>query len=163
MELEIGWHLCAVWYQLRYFSRTHHRRANPTSKDDVTDEIQCSASFISVTARCSYCLADPAKFPGAKSGFETVIESSWRYLWRKNASAHLTSGARTVALSAPGKGWYFYFDNWRQSIWSNNPFAQMHHCTTNCISPVAQSFTVVSASPRQRWPIHSYTDDRCTR
>lgn len=105
---------------------------------------------------------DPAKIPWGSHGVETVIESTGVFVTAEAAAAHLTSGAKTVIISAPAKG-----DGVSMSVLgvnefdAANPIRSNASCTTNCIAPVAQimveKFGVEKAMLNT---IHSYTDDQ---
>lgn len=162
MELEDWLHLLRFDTNYGIFQE-HITAERIQSKDDVTDENPVLGFFhignrkIVVTAQ-----RDPAKIPWLQNQVETVIESTGVFVTKEKASAHLTSGAKTVILSAPGKG-----DDISTSIIGVNQFDQSNpirsnaSCTTNCISPVAQVIhSSLGIAKATLTTIHSYTDDQ---
>ncbi len=111
-----------------------------------------------------YAEKDPLSLPWKDDGIEYVIESTGLYTDRLGASKHITSGARKVIVSAPGKDMdativmgvnHNQYNNERHNIVS------MGSCTTNSIAPplkvmldefgIKQGFMTT---------VHSYTNDQ---
>ncbi len=127
--------------------------------EDLGDAIAVDGHKIAVTA-----IADPAELPWREHGVDVVIESTGRFRTREGAAGHLTAGAHTVLVSAPGKGVDATivlgvndstYDRARHRVVSNAS------CTTNCVAPmvkvlhdafgVAQGFMTT---------VHAYTNDQ---
>ncbi len=127
--------------------------------EDLGDAIAVDGHKIAVTA-----IADPAELPWRAHGVDVVIESTGRFRTREGAGWHLTAGAHTVLVSAPGKGVDATivlgvndstYDRARHRVVSNAS------CTTNCVAPmvkvlhdafgVAQGFMTT---------VHAYTNDQ---
>ncbi len=104
---------------------------------------------------------DPAKIPWGTYGVDTVIESTGAFLTTEKASLHLTAGAKSVLISAPGKDESIVTVVKGVKDIASDKIVSNASCTTNCISPVItilqESFGVEKAMLNT---IHSYTDDQ---
>ena len=109
-------------------------------------------------------ISDPTQLPWKELGVDIVLECTGRFNDKESANLHLQAGAKTVILSAPGKGeipTFCYginhtkFNPERQTILSNAS------CTTNCIAPVAKiiddNFQIINGFMST---IHAYTNDQ---
>ncbi|MFH1565611.1 MAG: type I glyceraldehyde-3-phosphate dehydrogenase [bacterium] len=108
-----------------------------------------------------YAEKDPLNLPWKSLGIDVVLECTGRFTEYEKAKTHLSSGAKKVIISAPGKG----FGGETQVLGTNAikkaslaEIISNASCTTNCISPVMQvlenAFGVEKASMTT---IHSYT------
>jgi glyceraldehyde 3-phosphate dehydrogenase len=85
---------------------------------------------------------DPLKLPWKDLSIDIVIESTGKFNDAKEASKHITAGAKKVIISAPavnpdatvliGINDYVY-DNTKHNVIS------MASCTTNCLAPVLKT------------------------
>lgn len=108
---------------------------------------------------------DPAALRWSDHGAEVVIESTGRFRDRDAAALHLKGGARTVLLSAPGKGVDATivmgvndgsYDRDRDRIVS------AASCTTNCVAPMVKVLDDAFGIERGvMTTIHGYTNDQC--
>lgn len=131
-------------------------------RKDVTDEnpvlgtLEIGGRQIVVTAQ-----RDPAKIPWGANGVESVIESTGVFTEADKAKAHLEGGAKSVIISAPGKG---DMDTSVIGVKDNNHAFQIlsnASCTTNCVAPAAQViFKNFGIEKAMMTTIHSYTDDQ---
>lgn len=109
-------------------------------------------------------IKDPTQLPWKDQGVDIVLECTGIFRDKDKASMHLQAGAKTVILSAPGKGeipTFCYginhtkYNPERQTILSNAS------CTTNCIAPVAKviddNFQIINGFMTT---VHSYTNDQ---
>ncbi|HSO98443.1 MAG TPA: type I glyceraldehyde-3-phosphate dehydrogenase [Solirubrobacteraceae bacterium] len=111
---------------------------------------------------------DPRTLPWGELGVDVVIESTGLYCTREGAARHLEAGARTVIMSAPGKGeeppdatvvlgvnFDEVYDPERHRILSNAS------CTTNCLAPVAKVLhEAVGIRHGLMTTVHAYTGDQ---
>jgi glyceraldehyde 3-phosphate dehydrogenase len=106
----------------------------------------------------------PSEIPWDEHGAEIVIESTGRFRSRELAAGHLDHGAKTVIVSAPGKGLDAtivlgvnddVFDPDRHRIVSNAS------CTTNCVAPMVKVLHEVFGIERGfMTTVHAYTNDQ---
>lgn len=109
-------------------------------------------------------IKDPTQLPWKELNVDIVLECTGIFRTKELASQHLQAGAKTVILSAPGKGeipTFCYginhqkFNPDRQTIISNAS------CTTNCIAPVAKviddNFQIINGFMTT---VHSYTNSQ---
>lgn len=109
---------------------------------------------------------DPAQLPWKNLGVEYVIEASGKFREYSRAELHLKAGAKSVMLSAPGKGEPKIkafvmginentYDPKTDIIFSNAS------CTTNCFAPVVkvlhENFKIQRGFMTT---IHAYTNDQ---
>ena len=134
----------------------HQSKKDISDNDPVLGTIQIGDKKITVMAQ-----RDPAKLPWEKLGVETVIESTGVFRTADTASAHLKAGAKSVILSAPGKGGVNMNVIGVNDLDMENGLISNASCTTNCVAPVAkimhQAFGVEKA---HLTTIHSYTADQ---
>jgi glyceraldehyde 3-phosphate dehydrogenase len=107
---------------------------------------------------------DPAALHWSDYGADIVIESTGRFRDREAAALHLKAGARTVLLSAPGKGVDATivmgvnddtYDRHRDRIIS------AASCTTNCLAPMAKVLDENFGIDRGLLTtVHGYTNDQ---
>lgn len=105
----------------------------------------------------------PAALPWGALGVDVVLESTGRFVSRKDAGLHLEAGARRVLISAPGKE----VDATICMGVNDDTLTREHlvisnaSCTTNCLAPVAKvlhdSFGIVNGTMAT---IHAYTNDQ---
>jgi glyceraldehyde 3-phosphate dehydrogenase len=132
------------------------------SRKEVSDE-QPLLGTISVGDRKILVTAqrDPAKIPWGSNGVEVVIESTGAFTDAEKAKAHLSGGAHTVIISAPGSG---DMDTSVIGVRDYNQAMQVvsnASCTTNCVAPVAQVvFQNFGIEKAMMTTVHSYTDDQ---
>lgn len=107
---------------------------------------------------------DPGQIPWSELGVDLVVESTGIFTDAKRASAHLTSGAKKVIISAPAKGEDITIVlGVNDHVYNPND----HHiisnasCTTNCFAPMVkvlhESFDIRLGLMST---VHSYTNDQ---
>jgi glyceraldehyde 3-phosphate dehydrogenase len=106
----------------------------------------------------------PSEIPWDEHGAEIVIESTGRFRTRELAAGHLDHGAKTVIVSAPGKGVDAtivlgvnddVFDPERHRVISNAS------CTTNCVAPMVKVLHEAFGIERGfMTTVHAYTNDQ---
>ncbi len=126
---------------------------------DLGDAISVDGRKISVTSE-----RDPAKLAWRELGVEVVIESTGKFRTRETAAAHLTAGASTVLISAPGKGVDAtivlgvnddIYDRARHHVISNAS------CTTNCVAPMVKVLLDgFGIEQGYMTTVHAYTNDQ---
>jgi glyceraldehyde 3-phosphate dehydrogenase len=107
---------------------------------------------------------DPAKLPWKALGVDVVLEATGRFTERDKAKAHLDAGARSVLVSAPGKGvdlTFVFGVNDHQFDKGKHTIISIGSCTTNGLAPVAKvlhdSFGIENGLMTT---IHAYTNDQ---
>lgn len=107
---------------------------------------------------------DPAKLPWGSLGVDIVVEATGKFNDREGASKHLSSGAKKVVLTAPGKDedvTVVLGVNEDDYDPANHQIISNASCTTNCLAPVAkvidQKFGIVQG---MMTTVHSYTNDQ---
>lgn len=84
---------------------------------------------------------DPEKLPWGKEQVDYVVESTGRFVHLKDASKHLTAGAKRVLITAPGKDDtptyvmgvnHLHYDPKKDFVLCNAS------CTTNCLAPLCK-------------------------
>ena len=107
---------------------------------------------------------DPAKLPWKSLGVDVVLEATGRFTERDKAKAHLDAGARSVLVSAPGKGvdlTFVFGVNDHQFDKGKHTIISIGSCTTNGLAPVAKvlhdSFGIENGLMTT---IHAYTNDQ---
>lgn len=83
---------------------------------------------------------DPKKLPWKKLGVDIVIESTGVFRTVKDASMHLTAGAKKVLISAPvkGPGKMIVPGVNDKSLKKSDKVVSIASCTTNCLAPIAK-------------------------
>jgi glyceraldehyde 3-phosphate dehydrogenase len=107
---------------------------------------------------------DPSALNWRDAGVDVVIESTGKFRSRETAGKHLSAGARTVIISAPGKDVDTTivigvneksFDPRRHRVISNAS------CTTNCVAPMAKVLQDAFGIERAfMTTVHAYTNDQ---
>ena len=107
---------------------------------------------------------DPSALNWRDAGVDVVIESTGKFRSRATAGKHLSAGARTVIISAPGKDVDTTivigvneksFDPRRHRVISNAS------CTTNCVAPMAKVLQDAFGIERAfMTTVHAYTNDQ---
>jgi len=107
---------------------------------------------------------DPEKLPWGELGVDIIIECTGMFRSKKEASKHITAGAKKVIISSPAK------DEDITIVMGVNEkkYDPMHHnvisnasCTTNCIAPFAKIVDEkFSIKKGLMTTIHSYTNDQ---
>jgi len=107
---------------------------------------------------------DPASLPWKKLGVDVVIESTGFFTEVAKAQAHITAGARKVAISAPSKDAACNIVigvNEETYDTGTDHVVSMASCTTNCLAPMAkvleESFGIERGFVNT---IHAYTNDQ---
>ncbi len=126
---------------------------------DLGNAISIDGRKIAVSAE-----RDPAKIAWQAHGVEVVIESTGKFRTRETAAAHLTAGASTVLISAPGKGVDAtivlgvndeIYDPARHHVISNAS------CTTNCVAPMVKVLLdAFGIEKGYMTTVHAYTNDQ---
>ena len=107
---------------------------------------------------------EPSALTWRDAGADVVIESTGKFRSRATAGKHLSAGARTVIISAPGKDVDTTivigvneksFDPQRHRVISNAS------CTTNCVAPMAKVLQDAFGIERAfMTTVHAYTNDQ---
>lgn len=145
-------------YLLKY--DTNHRNYMP---EDITyegDEIIIKGRRIKV-----YAQTDPKLLPWRELGVDAVLECTGKFTDKEKAMAHIEAGAKTVIISAPGKGdmkTIVYNVN-EQTLDGSEQIISAASCTTNCLAPVLkvldEEFKVEKGFMTT---VHAYTNDQAT-
>ena len=127
--------------------------------EDLGDGIAVDGHKIAVSA-----IREPGEIGWREHGVEVVIESTGKFRSRETAGAHLTAGAKTVLISAPGKDVDATivlgvnddaYDPGRDHVISSAS------CTTNCVAPMVKvlhdSFGFAQG---YMTTVHAYTNDQ---
>src|SRR5262249_20373669 len=107
---------------------------------------------------------DPNKLPWGQLGIDAVLECTGLFTSKKQASAHLTAGAKKVVISAPAG----------EDVDATIVFGVNHHtlkssytvisnasCTTNCIAPMVKPLhEKIGIVQGLMTTVHSYTNDQ---
>jgi len=107
---------------------------------------------------------DPVKLPWSNLGVDAVLECTGLFTSKAKASAHLTSGAKKVIISAPGDNdvdaTVVYGVN-HQILKSTHQVISNASCTTNCLAPLAKVLhEKVGIVHGLMTTIHAYTNDQ---
>jgi glyceraldehyde 3-phosphate dehydrogenase len=107
---------------------------------------------------------DPTKLPWAELGVQLVVESTGIMKDKKDASRHITAGAKKVLISAPAKehdGTFVIGVNDKDYDKNKHDVISIGSCTTNCLAPVVKvlldNFGIEKGFMTT---IHSYTNDQ---
>lgn len=107
---------------------------------------------------------DPAKLAWNEVGAEVVLECTGVFRSKEAASAHLTAGAKSVIISAPGKGvdkTIVVGVNDADLDPSVDVVVSNGSCTTNCLAPVVKVLDdTFGVAHGVMTTIHSYTNDQ---
>ncbi len=110
-----------------------------------------------------YSQKDPTLLPWRDLGIDVVIESTGHFTTTEKAQAHITSGARSVVLSAPSKGkdMATYVISVNDNAYKGEKIISNASCTTNCITPVAKIIEeAYGIDKAMMTTIHGYTSDQ---
>lgn len=109
-------------------------------------------------------IKDPSQLPWKDMNIDIVLECTGVFRTRELASKHIEAGAKTVILSAPGKGeipTFCYGINHQKYNAERQTIISNASCTTNCIAPVAKviddNFQIINGFMTT---IHSYTNSQ---
>ncbi len=107
---------------------------------------------------------DPAKLPWGELGVDVVMECTGLFTSKKQATSHLTSGAKKVIISAPAgsdvDATIVYGVN-HNTLKASHTVISNASCTTNCIAPMAKALhATVGIVEGLMTTIHSYTNDQ---
>ncbi|GAA2280255.1 glyceraldehyde-3-phosphate dehydrogenase [Streptomyces ruber] len=123
------------------------------------DSITVDGRRVAVTAE-----RDPAALRWSDHAVDVVVESTGRFRDRDSAALHLKAGARTVLLSAPGKGvdaTIVMGVNDRTYDRDRHHVVSAASCTTNCVAPMAKVLHEAFGVERGvMTTIHAYTNDQ---
>jgi glyceraldehyde 3-phosphate dehydrogenase len=107
---------------------------------------------------------DPAKIPWKANGVDIVIESTGRFLTRRDLEKHLAAGARKVILTVPAKD---EIDAMIVVGVNDGTLSPSHRivsnasCTTNCLAPIAKILhEAFGIEEGLMTTIHAYTNDQ---
>lgn len=124
------------------------------------DSISIGTDKFKVTA-----IKDPAQLPHKEMGIDIALECTGFFTSKEKASAHLTSGAKRVIVSAPADGadaTIVYGVN-HKTLTKDHMVISNASCTTNCLAPVAHVLhESVGIEKGMMTTIHSFTGDQPT-
>ncbi|MER5436470.1 type I glyceraldehyde-3-phosphate dehydrogenase [Streptomyces sp. NPDC002588] len=147
----------ATLAHLLEYDSTFGRIGRDVEHDDSS--ITVDGRRIAVTAE-----RDPAALHWSDHGAAVVIESTGRFRDRDSAALHLKAGARTVLLSAPGKGvdaTIVMGVNDRAYDRHRDRIVSAASCTTNCVAPMVKVLDDAFGIERGvMTTIHGYTNDQ---
>jgi len=108
---------------------------------------------------------DPSKLPWKDLEIDVVIESTGFFRNKEQAGAHISAGAKKVALSAPPKDetikTYVLGVNDEDLSTTKEKIVSCASCTTNCIAPIIKVINDrLCISKALMSTIHSYTADQ---
>jgi len=131
--------------------------ADPSAKQDYLGDISIDGENIPV-----YSQKDPTLLPWAKIGVDVVIDCTGKLLTKEKAQPHITSGAKSVVMSAPAKDdTPTYLISINADGYTGETIINNASCTTNCIAPIAkiieETFGIEKA---MMTTIHGYTSDQ---
>ena len=111
----------------------------------------------------TYREKDPAQIPWKNEDVDVVLECSGLFRERELAEKHITSGAKKVIISAPGKNvdaTIVYGVN-HDVLKSEHTIISNASCTTNCLAPIAKVLNDhVGIESGLMTTVHSYTNDQ---
>ncbi|WP_416981905.1 type I glyceraldehyde-3-phosphate dehydrogenase [Streptomyces sp. T028] len=147
----------ATLAHLLEYDSTFGRIGRHVEHDDTS--ITVDGRRIAVTAE-----RDPAALRWSEYGVDVVVESTGRFRDRDSAALHLKGGARTVLLSAPGKGvdaTIVMGVNDRTHDRHRDRIVSAASCTTNCVAPMVKVLDDAFGIERGvMTTIHGYTNDQ---
>jgi glyceraldehyde 3-phosphate dehydrogenase len=134
-------------------------RTWPDAGPEADGHLQVLGKKIKVLAE-----KEPAKLPWKELGVDAVLESTGKFTDRAGAAQHIDAGAKSVLVSAPGKGvdLTFVFGV------NDDAFDPRQHrvvsigsCTTNCLAPVVKVLNdTFGIEHGLMTTIHAYTNDQ---
>jgi len=109
---------------------------------------------------------NPSELPWQDLGVDVVMECTGAFTSKEKAQVHLTSGAKKVLISAPGKSdvdaTVVYGVN-HHVLRASHTMVSNASCTTNCLAPVAKVLNdAIGIEKGFMTTIHSYTGDQPT-
>ena len=109
--------------------------------------------------------SDPTNLPWRELDIDLVIECTGHFTKLENAKKHIIAGAKSVIISAPGKGdmkTIVYGVN-ENTLDGSEEVISAASCTTNCLAPVLnileKNIGILKGSMST---IHAYTNDQAT-
>jgi glyceraldehyde 3-phosphate dehydrogenase len=122
------------------------------------DTMDVGRGPIKVTA-----IKNPAELPHKELKVDIAMECTGIFTSKEKASAHLTSGAKRVLVSAPADGadiTVVYGVN-HDKIGKDHKVVSNASCTTNCLAPVAKVLNdAIGIEKGFMTTIHAYTGDQ---
>ncbi len=107
---------------------------------------------------------DPSKLPWKALGIDVVLECTGLFTSKKDASPHLTAGAKKVIISAPAGNDVdatIVFGVNHQILKATDTVISNASCTTNCIAPMVKALhETIGVVEGLMTTIHSYTNDQ---
>jgi glyceraldehyde 3-phosphate dehydrogenase len=110
-----------------------------------------------------YAEKTPSSLPWRERGVDVVLESTGRFVAKKDAQGHIDAGAKRVVISAPGKevDATICMGVNEGTLRPEHTIISNASCTTNCLAPVAKvlhdNFGIVNGS---MVTVHAYTNDQ---
>lgn len=130
-------------------------------------KIECDSLHIIVEGKKYQVFSekDPNKLPWRDLEIDIVIESTGAFRTKEQISAHLSAGAKKVALSAPPKDetvkTYVLGVNDQELKNNQESIVSCASCTTNCIAPIIKVINdSLGIKKALMSTIHSYTADQ---
>jgi glyceraldehyde-3-phosphate dehydrogenase (NAD(P)) len=130
-------------------------------------DITADENSITVNGKTVKCVSDrnPLNLPWAQLGIDLIIEATGVFVDQAGASKHITSGAKKVLITAPGKGpevgTFVMGVNHHSYHHKDYTVISNASCTTNCLAPVAkvlhENFGIIKGTMTTT---HSYTGDQ---
>lgn len=130
-------------------------------------DITADENSITVNGKTVKCVSDrnPLNLPWAQLGIDLIIEATGVFVDQAGASKHITSGAKKVLITAPGKGPEVgtFVMGVNHHSYNHNDYTVISNasCTTNCLAPVAkvlhENFGIIKGTMTTT---HSYTGDQ---
>jgi glyceraldehyde 3-phosphate dehydrogenase len=149
-------------YLVKYDS-IQGRFAGTVSSEKSDPSIEADDTLV-VNGQKIKCLAvkeGPTAMPWKALGVDIVIESTGLFVEDTKANGHITSGAKKVIISAPGKGAgvkTVVIGVNDETLTANDNIISNASCTTNCLAPVTKvlldNFGIVEGLMTT---VHSYT------
>ena len=145
-------------YLLKYDTNHGNYRVNDISFED---------GFIIVGDRKIRVFAEtnPANLPWKELNIDEVFECTGRFTDKESASAHITTGASKVIISAPAKGdlkTIVYNVN-EETLDGSEQIISAASCTTNCLAPVLNIIEKnIGIKKGFMTTVHAYTNDQAT-
>ena len=137
---------------------TAHGRFNAEVELDETDLV-VNGDRIKLLAE-----ADPAKLPWSELKVDVVLECTGVFRSREAAGKHIQAGAKKVIISAPATDEVdatVVFGVNDEILTSSDQIISNASCTTNCLSPLAQSIhQTIGLESGLMTTIHAYTNSQ---
>ena len=132
----------------------------------MADEVEAGEAAITVGGKeiRAYRIEDPAHLPWGDLGVDVVLESTGRFLTRRESVRHLMGGAGKVVISAPAPDPDITFVrgiNEEAYDRARHRIISMASCTTLCVAPVAQILLrEFGIEQGFMTTVHGYTNDQ---